>query len=68
MVQHGRTVKDVLRAQLPGFDTLDTYGRYLAEKGLRAAIARRRKYTASSAPPSNKSRFRRAENRHDFSG
>lgn len=24
--------KDVLRVQLPGFDQLDTYGRYLAEK------------------------------------
>lgn len=43
MVQQGRTVKDVLRAQVPGFDALDTYGRYLAEKGLRAAIARRQK-------------------------
>lgn len=42
MVQQGRPVKDVLRSQIPGFDRLDTYGRYLAEKGLRAAIARRR--------------------------
>jgi hypothetical protein len=42
MVQQGMTVKDVLRSQLPGFDRMDTYGRYLAEKGLRAAIARRR--------------------------
>jgi len=42
MVHQGKTVKDVLRSQIPGFNSLDTYGRYLAEKGLRAAIARRR--------------------------
>jgi hypothetical protein len=42
MLNQGKTVKDILRAQVPGFDQLDTYSRYLAEKGLRAAIARRR--------------------------
>jgi hypothetical protein len=47
LVQQGRTVKDVLRLQIPGFERLDTYGRYLAEKGLRAAIARRRKRVTS---------------------
>jgi len=47
LVQQGKTVKDVLRLQIPGFDRLDTYGRYLAEKGLRTAIARRRKPPAS---------------------
>jgi predicted oxidoreductase len=36
-------VKEILRLQTRGFDKLDTYGRYLAEKGLRTAIARRRK-------------------------
>ena len=41
MVQQGKTIKDILRLQIPGFDGLDTYGRYLAEKGLRSAIARR---------------------------
>ena len=43
LVQQGKTVKQVLRLQIPGFDKLDTYGRYLAEKGLRAAITRRGK-------------------------
>ena len=43
LVQEGKTVKQVLRLQIPGFDKLDTYGRYLAEKGLRAAITRRGK-------------------------
>ena len=43
MLQQGNTVKEVLRTQVPGFDQLDTYGRYLADKGLRTAIARRRK-------------------------
>lgn len=42
MVEQGKLVRDVLRAQIPGFERMDTYGRYLAEKGLRAAIARRR--------------------------
>jgi hypothetical protein len=41
MIRQGRTINDVLRMQIPGFDKLDTYGRYLAEKGLRPAIARR---------------------------
>src|SRR5215471_10529554 len=40
MVSQGRSLKQVLRAQVPGFDQMDTYGRYLAEKGLRTAIAR----------------------------
>ena len=45
LVQQGRTVKEVLRLQIPRFDRLDTYGRYLAEKGIRAAIARRRAHS-----------------------
>ena len=47
LVQQGKTVKQVLPLQIPGFDKLDTYGRYLAEKGLRAAITRRGKRTAA---------------------
>jgi hypothetical protein len=43
MIEQGKSIKEVLRAQLPGFDRLDDYGRYLAEKGLRAALARRRR-------------------------
>ena len=42
MVQEGKLVKDVLRLQIPGLDKMDAYGRYLAEKGLRAALARRK--------------------------
>jgi len=48
MVEQGRSVRDALRAQVPGLDAVDTYGRYLAEKGLRAAIARRRKTGSAS--------------------
>jgi hypothetical protein len=43
MFEQGRTVKETLRLQISGFDKLDTYGHYLAEKGLRMSIARRRK-------------------------
>jgi hypothetical protein len=32
-----------LHEQVRGFDQLDTYGRYLAEKALRQAVARRRR-------------------------
>jgi hypothetical protein len=42
MLEQGKSSKDVLRSQIPNFDEMDTYGRYLAEKGLRAALARRR--------------------------
>ena len=41
MVSQGKSLKQVLRSQVPGFDQMDTYSRYLAEKGLRTAIARR---------------------------
>lgn len=53
MVQQGRTVKDVLRLQIPGYDKFDTYGRYLAEKGLRAAISRRRRRPDRDESPRN---------------
>jgi hypothetical protein len=43
MVANGRSLREVLRAQVPSFDGLDTYGRYLAEKGLRSAVTRRRR-------------------------
>ena len=43
MIEQGKTVKEILRLQTRGFDKLDAYGRYLAEKGLRMAIARRRR-------------------------
>jgi len=41
MVSQGKSLKQVLRSQVTGFDQMDTYSRYLAEKGLRTAIARR---------------------------
>src|SRR5258708_5068764 len=34
MISQGKSVKQVLRRQIPGFDQMDTYSRYLAEKGL----------------------------------
>jgi len=43
MVNQGKSVKEVMRRQIPGFDQLDTYTRYLTEKGLRQALARRRR-------------------------
>jgi hypothetical protein len=48
MLHQGATVKAVLRSQIRDFDNLDAYERYLAEKGLRTALARRRR---SQAPP-----------------
>ena len=48
MLRQGKSVRDVLRAQISGFDGLDVYGRYLAEKALRQALARKR-WRASQA-------------------
>ena len=42
MVKQRNTIKEVLRRQIPNFDQLDAYTRYLADKGLRQALARRR--------------------------
>src|SRR5438034_5204890 len=42
MMDQGKTVREVLRTQIPAFDNMDTYGRYLAEKGLRTSVTRRR--------------------------
>jgi len=43
MVAQGKSVKDILRSQIPNFDEMDTYSRYLAEKGLRASLSRRKR-------------------------
>ena len=42
MVAQGESVKDVLRSQIPDHEEMDTHSLYLAEKGLRAALARGR--------------------------
>jgi len=49
MIEQGKSVKEILRLQIPGFETLDSYGRYLADKGLRTAITRRRKHSCMDA-------------------
>lgn len=41
MLRQGKSVRDVLRAQISGFDEFDVYGRYLAEKAFRQALVRR---------------------------
>jgi hypothetical protein len=45
MHEEGKTIKEILQLQTRNFDKVDTYGRYLAEKGLRTAVTRRRKRT-----------------------
>jgi hypothetical protein len=47
MLKQRNSIKEILRRQIPDFDQLDTYTRYLAEKGLRQAIARRRRLSSS---------------------
>jgi hypothetical protein len=44
MLQKGKTVREVLQEQVEGFEQVDAYGRYLMEKALRQAIARRRRH------------------------
>ncbi len=48
MVEEGKSIKEILRLQTRNFDKVDTYGRYLAEKGLRTAVTRRRKLTRNA--------------------
>jgi hypothetical protein len=42
-VREGNSVPEVLRSQIPNWRKLDPYTRYLAAKGLRQAVARRKK-------------------------
>jgi hypothetical protein len=53
MFEQGTRIKEILRLQIPGFEKVDTYGRYLADKGLRAAITRRRKRARNRPHPTN---------------
>ncbi len=53
MRDQGRSVKEILRLQIPGFDQRDAYERYLAEKGLRTAITRRHKLTRATTLTDN---------------
>jgi hypothetical protein len=58
LLRAGKSVRDVLRLQIPGFDELDAYGRYLAEKGLRQGLARRGRnaeYRKSKPSPQDRS-------------
>lgn len=61
MVAQGSSVKkEVLRPQIPEFEKLDIYGRCLAEKSLRAALAKKNSllWTMGSprSPPKSLSR------------
>jgi len=53
MLRQGKSVRDVLRVQIRGFDQMDSYGRYLAEKALRQALSRRRCRTTGDSRPSS---------------
>lgn len=48
MHEEGKSIKEILQLQTRNFDKVDTYGRYLAEKGLRTAVTRRRKLTRNT--------------------
>ena len=48
MRRQGKSVGEILRAQVTGFNQLDTCGRMLAEKALRQGLARRRKAHAQA--------------------
>jgi hypothetical protein len=43
LLKQGQTVATVLRSQIADFESLDAYSRYLIERGLRQAAARRKK-------------------------
>jgi hypothetical protein len=52
MREQGKSIREILELQTRNFDKVDTYGRYLAEKGLRTAVTRRRK-RIPNAPTNN---------------
>lgn len=48
LLEQGLSVVGVLSSQISGFELLDPYTRYLAERGLRQAAARRKKWEKGS--------------------
>lgn len=50
MLQQGKTVREVLQHQVEGFEQVDSYGRYLMEKALRQAMARRQRQNPQKNP------------------
>ena len=57
MVAQGKSVSEVLKAQIPDFEKLDTYTQMLAKKGLYQALGRRRR--ERKRPPDKSRRKRR---------
>ena len=53
MLEQGKSIKEILLLQTRNFERVDTYGRYLAEKGLRTAVTRRRKRTCNAPSAHN---------------
>lgn len=51
MLRQGKTVREVLHTQVEGFEQVDAYGRYLMEKALRQAMARRRRRRSMQQSP-----------------
>jgi len=49
MREQGKSIREILELQTRNLGKVDTYGRYLAEKGLRTAVTRRRKRTKGGA-------------------
>ena len=73
MIERRKSVKEILRCQIPGFEQMDTYGRYLAEKGLRTAIARRRRNSPArkhhhKKTPRNSAHLAQSDNAADLRG
>ena len=48
LLRQGQSVAAVLRSQIPAYESLDPYTKYLAERGLRQAAARRKKWEKGS--------------------
>ena len=51
MLKQGKTIRQVLQMQIEGFEQVDAYGRYLMEKALRQAMARRQRRRPKQHPP-----------------
>ncbi len=66
LVSEGRSIGDVLREQVKDWDRQDSYARYLASKGLRQAVKRRRReHRSTPGKSADKSAVQKGNNHSD---
>lgn len=62
LLKEGKTVREVLRVQIAGFENMDSYARVLADRGLRKSLAARGiRFRERSTPPTKIQKNRSAK-------